>query len=145
MKAEAKTEVLVINADNAIAGKVATLAAKSALNGVQVKVINSEKAIITGDKNYVVTRYSNKREQKNHGNPDESFKLSRRPDLFLKKIIKGMLPKHNRRGSDAEQRIICYYANPENLKAETFKYTGDKVKGKFTSIESICKSLGWNH
>ncbi|VVB71090.1 50S ribosomal protein L13 [uncultured archaeon] len=145
MKSQKQIQVLVLNAENAIAGKLSACAAKSALQGVEVKIINSEKAVITGDKDYIVTRYFNKREQKNKANPEESFKLSRRPDLFLKKMIKGMLPKHNRTGSDAEQRITCYYGNPENLKAETFKYTGDKVKGKLTSIESICIALGWKN
>ena len=136
---------LIIDANNAIAGKIAVLAAKTALEGNTVKIINSEKAIMTGDSEFIVKRYYNKRLQKNKANPEESFKLPRRPDLFLKKIIKGMLPKHNKKGSDAEKRITCYYGNPENLTAQPFKYTGETVKNNTITIEKICLALGWKN
>ena len=136
---------LIIDANNAIVGKLSALVAKTALEGNTVKVINSEKAIMTGNREFIVQRYYNKRLQKNKANPEESFKLSRRPDLFLKKIIKGMLPKHNRKGSDAEKRIICYYGNPENLTAQPFKYTGETVKSTTTTLETICLALGWKN
>lgn len=144
MKLQVTTDV-VLDANDAIAGKLSAMAAKIALQGHKVQIINSEKAVMTGDKLFITKRYYAKREQKNHANPEESFKLPRRPDLFLKKIIKGMLPKHNKTGSDAEKRIICYYGNPQNLKAEAFKFTGSKVKGNTVTLESICISLGWKN
>ena len=40
---------MIINADNLVLGRMAAIAAKQALLGEDVRIVNCEKAIITGD------------------------------------------------------------------------------------------------
>ncbi|MBU4242076.1 MAG: 50S ribosomal protein L13, partial [Nanoarchaeota archaeon] len=57
---------MIIDATNTIMGRVAATAAKKALEGEKVDIINSEKAIISGKRSTVVARF---RQQRNRGGP----------------------------------------------------------------------------
>jgi large subunit ribosomal protein L13 len=46
----AEKEKMIIDATNATLGRLASFVAKQALQGKKVIIVNSEKAIITGDK-----------------------------------------------------------------------------------------------
>ena len=51
---------MIINAEGLIIGKLATVAAKHALIGEKVDVVNCEKACITGSKRDILEKYKKK-------------------------------------------------------------------------------------
>ncbi len=136
---------MIVDATGAIAGKLAAFCAKRALLKESVIIVNGEKAIISGDPVRIVSVYKKRRGMINKSNPEHAAKWPRRPDLFLKKIIKGMLPKE-RRGKEAASRIKVFMGVPEKYegKAEKFPITSKHLYSKFISVGDICKSLGWN-
>jgi len=104
----------IVDATNCIAGRLATVVAKLALEGRRVVVLNAEKAIITGDFNMILNWYKKKlSEWRTHYNPEKAGpKIPRRPDRILKRIIRGMLPRKQWRGRMALKRIRVYMGIP---------------------------------
>ena len=57
---------LIIDANGAIFGRLCSFAAKIALEGNEIAIINSEKTLITGNKNDIVKHYKMLREIGGH-------------------------------------------------------------------------------
>ncbi|RME79964.1 MAG: 50S ribosomal protein L13 [Methanobacteriota archaeon] len=136
--------MLIIDAENAVTGRLATYVAKELLKGEEVHVINAEKAIISGEKRYTENKYKEKRDLKNKQDPERSPKYPRLPHLFVKKIIKGMLPRKKASGRAALKRLRVHSGNP--LGKEGKKIEGviaSEMLRKYITIEELCKKLGW--
>lgn len=134
---------MIIDASNQILGRIGTYAAKNALLGEEIIIINSEKAILSGDKKKIFQRYSHKRDM---GVPAKGPFIPRRPAFFVKRTIRGMLPYKQPKGKEALKRIKCYSGIPEDIKDKPITLKGtDKNKLPFTNyatVEEICKHMG---
>lgn len=136
---------IVLDATSTIVGRLASHAAKQALNGSTVSVINCEKAIMTGRKTWILPTYAtirNERGQIRHGPY-----YHRRSDMFVRRIIRGMLPWNKQRGQEAFRRIMCYVGVPPQLrdaKAETLPkaHVTKLSTPNFVTIAELCKHLG---
>ena len=86
---------------------------------------------------------------KDKANPDNSPKWPRRPDLFVRRIIRGMLPFDAARGRAAFKRLSVYPDAPAEFKsAERVKIPGadaEKLETKYHTVKDICLGLGFNY
>ncbi|MCP3686221.1 MAG: 50S ribosomal protein L13 [bacterium] len=135
---------MIIDASNQVLGRVCTFVAKKALIGEDVKVINCEKAVITGDKRNVIGKYKTKMAR---GQPKQGPYIQRTPDRFVRRIIRGMLPYKQEKGEKAYSRVKCFVTVPESLKDQK----AEKVKGaevsklpnlKYVKVGDLCQELG---
>ncbi len=135
----------VFDATDAIAGRLASYSAKCAMKGEDIVIGNCGKAVISGNPKGIIARFKVKRGMQDKANPEHSPKFPRRPDLFFKKMVKGMLPKKTLTGKLAAKRIMVYRDMPENFKAaaKPFGKTGAKLQVTATSIDDICFGLGF--
>jgi len=109
---------LVIDAENAAMGRIASYAAKQALQGNEIAVLNCEKAVISGRKEDVIEDYKLRR-QLNTMKPGKGPFFTRYPERIMKRTIRGMLPDHRKgRGKEAWRRIRCYLGVPEEFKKD---------------------------
>lgn len=134
---------MIIDAKDLIVGRFATIAAKKAILGEEVFIINSEKAIITGSKKVILEKY---KAQDNRGEPFHGPFLPKTPDRFLKRIIRGMLTYKKGKGRDAFKRIKCYRGVPkgfENKEKTTFEKANiSKMRNlNYITIAEICSLL----
>ena len=140
--------MIVVNAENAVMGRLAADVAKLLLTGESVNVVNAEKAVISGEPKVTIAKYRNRRTQKDKANPEHSPYLSRRPDFFVKRIIRGMLPFKNPRGRYAFKHLKVYMGVPEGVlipKEPKFKIkTSEELHSRFISIAELCRQLGYN-
>lgn len=137
----------VINGDGLILGRVSAYAAKQALQGEQVHIINAEKMVISGDHNTIVQKYVKRRGQKNKANPEHSPHWPKRPDLLVKRVIRGMLPWDKPSGRAAHHRIRVYMGEMETkVKPVEFNssYKKDKLDRYITVLE-LCRALAYRH
>ena len=133
-----------IDAEGLIVGRMASIVAKKILNGEDVNIINAENAIITGRKGLLIEDYRTKRNTQNKQNPENSPKFPNLPNLFVRRLIRGMLPWKTTRGKDAFRRLRVYIGNPENLKDfEEMKMANPGNLVKYMTIGKLCKQLGW--
>tara|TARA_Y100000310_G_scaffold333976_1_gene412667 strand:- start:2176 stop:2586 length:411 start_codon:yes stop_codon:yes gene_type:complete len=105
--------MIVIDATDLIVGRLATFSAKKALQGETVRIINAEKAIITGNKTQIFEKYKTLREK---GEPFHGPFYPTRCEAILKRMIRGMLPYKKGRGREALKRVRCHNKIPTELK-----------------------------
>ena len=138
--------MIIIDAKDMIVGRVATVAAKKALQGAEVAIINSEQAVFTGNKKRIVTDWQEKYAM---GVPRKGPFINRMPDRFLRRVIRGMLPYKKPRGAEAYKRIMCYLGEPKGLKGEKMviqEASVDKLPTmKYLTVDELCKKLGGSH
>ncbi len=134
---------MIIDATNSILGRMAAKAAKKALLGEEVAVINCEKALITGSKKDIIADYRHRLEL---GQPQKGPYIQRRADKLVRRTIRGMLPHKQERGRTAYQRVKCYIGIPEefkNQKMESIMEASiEKVQNvKYISLKEICREI----
>ena len=133
-----------IDAGECIVGRVATYAAKNALLGNTVNIFNCEKAIITG--NPVVVREKYYHRIFKTGQPNKGPFISRMPDRFVRRIVRGMVDNKKGRGKAAFDRIMCYIGVPSDFKDRKLEKVAKGVdelsSSKYQTIEVLCKSFG---
>ncbi len=136
--------MIIIDATNLILGRLATVAAKQALLGEDVVVVNCEKAIITGDRGMVLDKYL----QKIHrGAPLQGPYYPKQPDRIVRRIIRGMLPRKKAQGQAAFKRVMCYlgvpvqYAGKEIITIEAANVS-KLASLKYVRLDDIAKNLG---
>ncbi|MBW2990843.1 50S ribosomal protein L13 [Candidatus Woesearchaeota archaeon] len=135
---------MLIDATNLIVGRLGTFAAKKALLGEKIDIINCEKAVFSGREKEVFANYKQKRDR---GVPKKGPFIPRMPHLFMKRIIRGMFPMDKSRGKNAFKKIRCYIGVPEEFKgraADTLpEANADKLPTlKKVSVGKVCEYLG---
>ena len=136
---------MIIDAKDTILGRLGSFAAKQLLLGNTVDIINCEECIISGKKQSIMDIYIRKLHRKA---PTKAPFFYRRPDMLIKRTVRGMLPFKRARGRDVFKNIKCHIGVPENLMNQRVL----RVEGADTSkiqstdymrIKDICKAIGW--
>jgi large subunit ribosomal protein L13 len=101
--------VTVINAEDLILGRMASIVAHRAMKGETIAIVNAEKAVISGTRTRVIAYYNRKRQR---GSVEGGPFFPRRPDHIMKRTVRGMLPYKRQPGRDALQRVKAYVGVP---------------------------------
>jgi large subunit ribosomal protein L13 len=128
----------IIDGKNATLGRLASYAAKEALKGEDIIIINSEQVIITGNRKDIQDKYKEKRSKVGSG--QKGPKVSRSSEKIVKRAIRGMLPNHRKgRGKIALRKIKCYVGVPSEFQTSQTIKAGKEKTGKFITIKEISK------
>jgi len=137
-------EELNLDATNAILGRLASHAAKQALLGKTINIVNCEKAIISGNRHAVRAKYYHNMFKL--GRPTKGPFLSRMPDRFVRRVIRGMLDHKNERGRNAFERVMCYIGTPDAFQKKKLLHVAKDVselpKLRYQTVGELCTSLG---
>ncbi|MEM1970860.1 MAG: 50S ribosomal protein L13 [Candidatus Anstonellales archaeon] len=138
--------MIVIDAKDMVFGRAASRIAKMLIRGEEVTIVNAEKFVLNGNPDYIVNKFKMRRSWRNKANPEHSPHYSRVPNLLVRRMIRGMLPRKKFIGRQAFRRLKVIMGNPENLQGVSFDDAKIKDLGKpHIYIEDLCKRLGWNH
>ncbi len=96
-----------------ILGRLATFAAKQALLGQEVRVINAERAVISGKKANTINMMTVRNER---GIPAKGPFMPKMADRYVRRTIRGMLPYKIPKGAQAYKRVLCYVGVPDEFK-----------------------------
>ena len=135
----------VYNAEGIILGRLASVVAKQALLGEDIRIVNSEKAIISGRRKVVFAREKQRRERKAY--PLKSMTLSRLPHLFVRRAVRNMLPWKLARGKEAYRKIHCFKGLPAEFQDKQLIMLDDAKASKlstlqYSTVQEICRALG---
>jgi large subunit ribosomal protein L13 len=149
MAEDAFKDYIVYDAKDKVLGRLASTVAKELLNGKSVAVINAEKAFISGNKLSIVKRYKVRLGLQEKENPEHSPHWPRRPDMLVRRIIRGMLPYHKKpSGKAAFRRLRVYIGVPEELhgkKAIEVDTKGPKsMYVGYVYMDDLSKLLGYD-
>ncbi len=133
---------MIIDATDTILGRLATVAAKKALQGEVVMIINAEKAAVSGTRESILRKYTFKKEV---GDQIKGPFMSRMSDRLVRRTIRGMLPWHSPRGRAAFKKVHVFIGNPENAEGavKLKEISVETLKNrKYIYVEEISRHLG---
>ncbi len=107
----------VVDGEKKILGRIGSQVAKQLLNGNDVVILNAEKLVISGHRPDIYAKYKQLVELTDKANPEHAPYWPRRPDLFVKRVIRGMLPYKKPRGKEAYKKLMVYIGIPEEFKS----------------------------
>ncbi|MBW2997860.1 50S ribosomal protein L13 [Candidatus Woesearchaeota archaeon] len=135
---------MLIDATDLIVGRLGTVVAKKALLGEKIDIVNAEKAVVSGKRQEVLQHIKQKVDRRTWSKGPH---YKRSPDLFLKRMIRNMLPFKKAKGKAALKNIMCWEGVPEQFKdqkSETIKEASlSKLPNpNHVSIKEISRFLG---
>jgi large subunit ribosomal protein L13 len=140
MKLDENRPAIVLDATNAVLGRLASFAAKQALLGKNVHIINAEEAIVVGTKKNIIEEY--KIAHKRGGASLKGPNFPKYSDRLMKRTIRGMLHYTHGRGKAAFKRIRCYNGIPNELKSKApIKMPEKSISHTFMKLKDISKEL----
>ena len=141
-----RNEILV-DATGCIAGRMCSHVSKLLLKGNRVTIVNSEKAMLSGNRYKTIDLYKEFLEINSVTNPIHGPFHPRRPDTMLTKMVRGMVPKTKTSGIEAFKRLRVYIGIPDqfmNKKAEFFEDSKiTRPPAKYISVGDVAKQIGW--
>ncbi len=144
---------MIVDAKGQVLGRMSSFVAKKALLGESVIVINAESALISGRKEAIFQQNLDKLEIRNKGDMTKGPFHQKRPDKFVRKVIRGMLPWKKTRGREAYKRVMVYVGSPreEILKkhgVDINKEKAEKIESKrkglngYATVGEVCRFIG---
>lgn len=133
--------VTVIDAKGAVLGRLASVVAKRLLKGEEIAIVNSEKAIIVGDKDSIKERYKEKREI---GSSRKGPYFPRRADRIVKRTVRGMLPYQQPKGREALKRLRCFIGVPKEFEGVQMEVIESvkKMPLRYITVGELSEFLG---
>jgi len=133
----------VIDGTNLIMGRLCARVSKDLLKGEQVTITNPDKIIISGGIDFVAAKYTQRRDMQNKATPEHTPKWPRPPNMLLRKIMSGMMPKKTSRGRQALKRLRITQAGMSVEGASTIKEIDGSHLTRSTTLGAVCKRIGW--
>jgi large subunit ribosomal protein L13 len=139
-------KVTLVNAEGLIVGRMCSKVAKLLLNGQEVIFLNSEKAVFSGKRKSKIAEAHLFLEV---GAPERGPFHYRRPDRFLRKTVRGMLPFKQPKGKNAYKRLKAYMGVPvefKDLPMITFEEASSaNLKGPRMTLGELASEIGWRN
>jgi len=135
---------IIIDGNNLILGRLGSFVAKKALLGEKIDIVNCEDIVITGKKDDIFEKY---KKRVARGIPSKGPFVYRKPDMFVKRTLRGMLPYKKEKGKRAFRSIKCYIGVPEKFSKEKFE-TVEMANIKkvpsldYLKVKDICIRIG---
>ena len=141
-------EVIVVDGRGQILGRLASIVAKKLLEGKRVVVVNVQDVVVSGDPVMVVQSYKRTiLRVRSHYSHRLRPKRPRSPIRLFKATVRGMLPKHNRRGREALKRLRAYIGVPKEYEeAEKVRFKeadASRLSRGYVTLGRIARELGW--
>jgi large subunit ribosomal protein L13 len=134
----------VIDASNLILGRMATVVAKRLLQGENIIILNAEKTVISGKRLSIVKEAKRKLEI---GHPRKGPFFPKRPDRFVKRVVRGMLPRKKPKGIDAYKRLRVFIGVPQEFKDKPMETISaakaERLKCPYITIGELVREIGW--
>ena len=137
---------MIIDGDGLVLGRLASKVSKMLLEGESVTVLNAEKIMISGGRDWAYHKYKQRIDRASISNPrDMGPKYPRRPDDIFRRTVRGMIPYKKSTGRAAFKELKVYVGIPKEFEAqETSRVPEAEPKNITKSVElgTVSKLLG---
>jgi len=130
---------LVIDATNATLGRLASYAAKQALLGKQIIIVNCSDAVVSGRKKNIIAEYQEARARGGSALMGPHF--PKQPFRIVKRTVRGMLSYKQKRGKDALKKVICYNDVPAEYEEAKKIHAGKEKKTTTIKLSELSKVI----
>lgn len=135
----------IYDAENQILGRLCSVIAKDLLNGNVVYVVNAEKSVISGNKEFTIKKYL---ERRRRGDPIKGPFYPRYPDRIFRRTVRGMLPIKKAKGRKAFKKLKVFIGIPKELEKKRNEFIklkeadAKKLKCEYITLEELSIHLG---
>ncbi|MHC1628649.1 MAG: 50S ribosomal protein L13 [Candidatus Nezhaarchaeales archaeon] len=141
-------QITIVDAEGQILGRMASLVAKRLLMGEKIIIVNAEKAVISGNRHSILREYKEYvLSKKTWKMPEKGPKKYRRPDIIVKRVIRGMLPYKQWKGRRAYKNLRVYIGIPEEYvdkpKVKFPQADASRLARKYITVGELAKEVGW--
>ena len=130
---------LVIDGKNATLGRLASYAAKKALMGNKIAIVNCENVVVVGGPRSTILDYREKRSKGGASLQGPFF--PKNPERIVKRTIRGMLSYKQGRGKAALDRVKCYNGVPEDYEEKKMIHAGKSKNAKTIKLGELSKEI----
>ena len=131
---------ILVDASGAIYGRLCSFVAKQALEGNEVAVVNSEKAVMTGRKEATIQKYHELSVK--GGSAQKGPHYSKTTYRMLKRGIRGMLPDYRSGiGKQALLRVKCYDGVPKEFEGQKMIKSGKPKHEKYITLKELASKI----
>ncbi len=135
---------IIIDAEGAILGRLASKIAQLLKEGYEVYVINAEKAVVSGEKQRVIEGYKIWLSLRTLRNPEKSSpRRPRNPVSIVKYTVRGMLPKSFNKGRARLSKLRVFVGVPKELEDKEVVKLATRKSRKVVTVAEIATALGW--
>lgn len=139
-------EPLLLDAKNQILGRLASFAAKQAISGETVIVLNAEKAVVSGRRRNIIDEAKHRLNTRTLQSQEKAPVHQRRPDLYFRRVVRGMLPWKKPKGKAAFHRVYVYVGVPDEYSNKTPVHVpgadASKLVTPYITLEDLAEEIG---
>lgn len=137
---------MIVDGEGLVLGRLASSVSKKLLSGERVTVLNAEKILISGNKDWAYAKYKQRIDRASISNPRRMGpKYPRRPDDIFRRTVRGMLPYKKHKGREALKGLRVHVGIPSEFEKEEVndvKEAQPKNISKSVELGKISKLLG---
>lgn len=128
---------MIIDGEGLVLGRLASVVSKKLLEGEQITVLNADKILISGTKEWAHQKYKQRIDRASISNPRRMGpKYPRRPDDIFRRTVRGMIPYKKSKGREAFKALKVYVGFPPEFQgAELSEIPETQPKHIIKSIE----------
>jgi large subunit ribosomal protein L13 len=128
---------MIIDGEGLVLGRLASKVSKKLLEGEDITVLNADKIVISGNKEWAYAKYKQRIDRASISNPRRMGpKFPRRPDDIFRRTVRGMLPYKKSKGRKAFKSLKVYVGIPREFQnQETLKPLEAQPRHILKSIE----------
>lgn len=128
---------MIIDGEGLVLGRLASKVSKKLLQGEDITVLNADKIVISGTKEWAYAKYKQRIDRASISNPRRMGpKYPRRPDDIFRRTVRGMLPHKKSKGREAYKSLKVYVGVPKEFeKQEALKPLEAQPRNIVKSIE----------
>jgi large subunit ribosomal protein L13 len=127
---------MIIDGEGLVLGRLASIVSKKLLDGEPITILNAEKIIISGTKEWAYAKYKQRIDRASISNPRRMGpKYPRRPDDIFRRTVRGMLPYKQAKGRDAYKSLKVYLGVPQEFEGQ------EMVQVEEAAPRNIAKSV----
>ncbi len=138
--------MMIIDGEGCVLGRLASITSKNLLEGEEVVIINAEKIMLTGNKDWAYAKYKQRVDRASISNPrDLGPKYPRRPDDIFRRTVRGMIPYRKAHGRAAYKNLKVNVGIPKELEGQEvveIKEAQPRNIQKSMELGTISKLLG---
>ena len=137
---------MIVDGEGLVLGRLASKVSKKLLSGERVTVLNAEKIIISGNRDWAYAKYKQRVDRASISNPRRMGpKYPRRPDDIFRRTVRGMLPYKQHKGREALKGLRVHVGIPLEFEKEEIsdiKEAKPKNISKSVELGKISQLLG---
>ena len=130
---------IIIDGNHAILGRLASYAAKQALLGKEVVVVNCDGVVISGKSRMIINEYKISRTR--GGSSLRGPFFPKQPERIVKRTIRGMLSHRQGRGEAALDRVFCYDEVPTEYVQSKKIIAGKEKNNQIITLKELEQEL----